>query len=427
MRRVAITGLGLVSPNGIGKKAFWHACVNGQSGVGAIRSFDAHTFPVRLAAEVPPFDVNRFLPAAHRKCARVMARATRFGVAAAMLAVEDSGLNVEQEDGDQIGVVMGTGPIPVDLAEMGPALGAACDDRGQFQAESLGRLGADSIPPGWVLKYLPNMVAAQISLMLNARGPNSTITTACTAGTQAIGEASRLVARGDADIVLAGGADSRIDPLWMMAYARLGILSQADRPPAEVCRPFDAERGGIVLGEGAAVLVLEEFERARTRGAVIYGELLGMGSSFDACSLTKPDPQGRGAARAIELALREARTNAADGDYVSAHGTGTLLNDVMETRAVKRVFGEGAQLVPMSSIKSMIGHLMGAAGAVEAAALALTVHEGVVPPTINLTRRDPSCDLDYVPQCAREVPVRTALSTSFGLGGQNAAIVMRRC
>jgi 3-oxoacyl-[acyl-carrier-protein] synthase II len=269
------------------------------------------------------------------------------------------------------------------------------------------------------------MVAAHISMALNAQGPNSTITTACAAGTQAVGEAFRLIARGDADIVLAGGADSRIDPLLMLAYTALGALSRADRPPEEVSRPFDGKRDGFVLGEGAAVLVLEELDRARRRNATVYAEVLGMGTSFDAYAVTKPDPEARGAARAIEAALKEARVDPGDVDYINAHGTSTRLNDVMETTAVKRVFGEGARALPLSSIKSMVGHLIGAAGAVEAAALALTLKERVLPPTINQTHRDPECDLDYVPNNAREMPVRVAVSTSFGFGGQNAALVMR--
>jgi 3-oxoacyl-[acyl-carrier-protein] synthase II len=276
------------------------------------------------------------------------------------------------------------------------------------------------------LKYLPNMVAAHISMIVNAQGPNSTITTACSAGTQAIGEAFRLIGRGDAEIILAGGADSRVDPLLLLGYVALGALSKADRPPTEVSRPFDARRDGFVLGEGAGVLILEEMERAKRRGATIYAEVIGYGSSFDAYAVTKPDPKAGGAVRAIEWSLREARVDPQDIDCINAHGTSTRLNDIMETMAVKRVFGEGAHALPLSSIKSMVGHLIGAAGAVEAAALALTLHTGVVPPTINYRYPDPDCDLDYVPNHARELPVRVALSTSFGFGGQNAALVMRR-
>jgi 3-oxoacyl-[acyl-carrier-protein] synthase II len=426
MRRVVVTGLGVVAPNGIGKEAFWSACLEGRSGVGPIRTFDASRHRVRVAAEVSDFDVTPFVPHGQRKALKIMSRAMRFAVGAAGLAVRDSGLDLAHEEGERVGVVMGTGLVPVDLPELAPALVEACDDHGRLLPDRLGRQGAGAVFPLWILKYLPNMVAAHISLAVNARGPNSTITTACSAGTQAVGEGFRLIARGDADVVLAGGADSRIDPLLLLAYTALGALSPAARPPAEVSRPFDRQRDGFVLGEGAGVLILEELERAKRRGATVYAEVLGLGSSFDAYSITKPDPEARGAARAIEWALREARVDRHDVDYINAHGTSTRLNDLMETAAVKRVFGAQARRLPLSSIKSMVGHLIGAAGAVEAVALALTLHDGVLPPTINQTHPDPDCDLDYVPNNARPLPVRTAVSTSFGFGGQNAALVMRR-
>ena len=320
---------------------------------------------------------------------------------------------------------MGTGLVPLDLAELAPLLSQACDANGQLDTQLLGQKGNGALYPLWILKYLPNMVATHISLALNIQGPNSTITTACVAGTQAVGEGFRLISHGDADVVLAGGADSRIDPLLLLAYLAMGALSKADRPAKEVSRPFDRLRDGFVLGEGAGVLVLEDMERARQRGAVIYAEVLGFCSSFDAYSVTKPDPEAQGAARAISAALRASRVDPHDIDYINAHGTSTRLNDLMETKAVQRVFASEARSLPMSSIKSMVGHLIGAAGAVEAIALAMTLHEGVLPPTINLTHPDPECNLDYVPNTARETTVRTALSTSFGFGGQNGALVMR--
>jgi 3-oxoacyl-[acyl-carrier-protein] synthase II len=426
MRRVVVTGLGVVAPNGIGKEAFWSACLNGRSGVGPIRSFDASGHPVKIAAEVHDFDVKPFLPTAQRKSLKIMGRAMRFAVGAAGLAVQDSGLSAAWPVPERVGVVMGTGLVPVDLPEIAPALVEACTPQGQLQTPILGQRGGSALFPLWILKYLPNMVAAHISMALNAQGPNSTITTACSAGTQAIGEAFRLIARDDADIILAGGADSRIDPLMILAYTALGALSRGERPAAEVSRPFDGQRDGFVLGEGAGVLCLEELEHARKRGATIYAEVLGLGSSFDAYSVTKPHPDAKGAARAISEALREARVDPQDVDYINAHGTSTRLNDLMETVAVKAVFHEKARRLPLSSIKSMVGHLIGAAGAVEAVALALTLHDGALPPTINQTQPDPECDLDYVPNTAREVPVRMGVSTSFGFGGQNAALVMGR-
>lgn len=426
MRRVVVSGLGVVAPNGIGKETFWNACLNGISGVGPIRSFDASAHPVQIAAEVPDFDVTPFVPSNQRKSLKIMSRAMKFAVGAAGLSLQDSGLDLEREDSERVGVVMGTGMVPIDLPEIAPYLHAALDENGDFQTRQLGMRGADGLFPLWILKYLPNMVAAHVSLAFNAQGPNSTITTACAAGTQAVGEAFRLISRDDADIILAGGADSRIDPFMILAYMALGALSTSHRPAAEVSRPFDGQRDGFVLGEGAGVLVLEELEHAKKRGATIYAEVLGMGSSFDAYAATKPDPQARGAVRAIREALREARVDPKDVDYINAHGTSTRLNDQMETMAVKRVFGDGAKALPMSSIKSMVGHLIGAAGAVEAAAMALTLSDKAIPPTINQTQRDPNCDLDYVPNTAREKKANIAVSTSFGFGGQNAALVMKR-
>jgi 3-oxoacyl-[acyl-carrier-protein] synthase II len=416
----------VVAPNGIGKQAFWSACVNGRSGVGPIRSFDTSSLPVHIAGEVPEFDITPYIPSAHRKSLKIMGRGARFGVVAAGLAVQDSGLDLSRENTERVGVVMGAGLVPVELPEVAPIVAGALNGDGRLHVERIGTVGQEALFPLWLLKYLPNMTAAHISLIHGAQGPNSTIVTACAASTQSVGEGFRLIARADADIVLAGGADSRLDPLLILAYAALGALSPAQRSPAEVSRPFDGQRDGFVLGEGAGVLVLEELEHARRRGAVIYAEVLGLGSSFDAYAVTKPDPEARGAARAMRWALREARVDAGDIDYINAHGTSTRLNDLMETVAVKRVFGPTARTLPLSSIKSMVGHLIGAAGAVEAAALALSLYDGVLPPTINQTHPDPSCDLDYVPNCARELPVRTALSTSFGFGGQNAALVMRR-
>jgi 3-oxoacyl-[acyl-carrier-protein] synthase II len=425
MRRVVVSGLGVVAPNGVGREDFWSACLNGRSGVGPIRSFDATGHPVKIAAEVHNFDVAPFLPPSQRKSMKIMSRAMRFAVGAAGLGIKDSGLELENEDPGRVGVVMGTGIVPVDLPELMPSLVPSCDAQGNLDTRRLGQRGAEALFPLWILKYLPNMFAAHISMAFNAQGPNSTIATACAAGTQAVGEGFRLIARDDADIVLAGGADSRIDPLLMLAYTALGALSTSARLAAEVSRPFDGKRDGFVLGEGSGVLVLEELEHAKKRGAIIYAEVLGMGSSFDAYAATKPDPDARGAARAITSALKEARIDHHDVDYINAHGTSTRLNDEMETKAVKRVFGEGAKALPLSSIKSMVGHLIGAAGAVEAVAMALTLKTGVLPPTINQTQKDPICDLDYVPNTAREMPTRVAVSTSFGFGGQNAALVMR--
>ncbi len=427
MRRVVISGIGVVAPNGIGKDAFWGACVEGHSGVGPIRSFDASNHPIRIAGEVHNFDPEPFIPPHFRKSVKVMSRAARFGIGAAGLAVADSGLEPENVIPERFGVVMGAGLVPMDLGELAPLLARACQEGGEFDPTRLTNPEHRDSPlfPLWLLKYLPNMVAAHISMAFNCQGPNNTVVTACVAGTQAVGEAFRLIARGDADVMLAGGADSRIDPLMLLAYTALGTLSKrADLAPEERSRPFDRLRDGFVISEGAAVLVLEEYERAKARNARIYAEVLGWGSSFDAYSVTKPDPDGRGGARAIVSALTEARVDHRDVGYINAHGTSTKLNDAMETAAVKRVFGAAARDVQLSSIKSMIGHSIGASGAIEAAALALSLHTQIYPPTINLKNPDPVCDLDYIPNTAREGRVKYGLSTSFGFGGQNGALVM---
>src|SRR5579883_3128962 len=426
MRRVVVSGLGVVAPNGVGKDAFWQACVDGHSGIGPIRSFDASNHPIRVAGEVLDFDPEPFIPDRFRKSVKVMGRAAKFGIGAAGLAVADSGLDLAQLDPTRFGVVMGAGLVPMDLGELAPLLARACMEDGEFDETKLPDPNRPDAPlfPLWLLKYLPNMAAANISMAFNCQGPNNTVVTACVAGTQAVGEAFRLIAHGEADVMLAGGADSRIDPLLLLAYTALGTLSRSERCPCERSRPFDRLRDGFVISEGAAVLVLEEFEKAKARGATVYAEVKGFGSSFDAFSVTKPDPEGKGGARAITSALTEARVDPSEVGYINAHGTSTRLNDAMETAAVKRVFGEAARDVQLSSIKSMIGHSIGAAGAIEAAALAMSLKTQVYPPTINLTNPDPACDLDYIPNTAREAKVKFGLSTSFGFGGQNGALVM---
>lgn len=425
MRRVVISGLGIVAPNGTGAHQFWNNSLNGISGIGPIKAFDASNHPVRVAGEVHEFDPSPWIPANQKKSVKVMGRASKFGVGAAGLAMADSGIDMNKVNPERVGVVMGAGLVPVDLSELAPMLARACQNNGEFDPTQLASDSGESpLFPLWLLKHLPNMAAAHISMAFNCQGPNNTIVTACVAGTQAVGEAFRMIVRGDADVILSGGADSRIDPLMLLAYSALGTLSRGERPASELSRPFDRLRDGFVLSEGAAVLVLEEYEHAKARGAEIYAEVLGWGSSFDAYSVTKPDPEGRGGARAISNALTEAHVDHRDVGYINAHGTSTKLNDAMETAAVKRVFGHCSTQVKLSSIKSMIGHSLGAAGAIEAAALALSLRYQVYPPTINLTHPDPSCDLDYIPNCAREGKVRFGMSTSFGFGGQNGALVM---
>jgi 3-oxoacyl-[acyl-carrier-protein] synthase II len=423
MHRVVVTGIGVISPNGIGRRAFGEAIIEGRSGVSVIESFDPTGLPIKIAGEVKNFDVTPYL-GEHRKNAKLMSRAVRFAVGAAALAVEDAGLETAKLDPTRFGVCMGTGITPIDVGELVGPIARGLRPDGTFDMAEFALARAESIFPLWLLQHLPNMAAAHISILHHAMGPNNTVVTACAAGTQAVGEAFRLIARGDADVMLAGGCDSRLDPQLLVAYSAMKAVSSSLRPPAEVSRPFDGERDGFVLGEGAAVLVLESLRSARRRRATIYAEVTGYGTSFDAYGLTRPEPDGKGAVVAMRAALREARLDPAAIDYINAHGTSTRLNDLVETVAVKRVFGDRAASIPMSSQKSMVGHLIGASGALEAAATAMSLQRGVIPPTINQATPDPHCDLDYVPNTAREMPMRTALSNSFGFGGQNASLVM---
>ncbi len=426
MHRVVVTGIGIVSPNGIGRRAFGEAIVEGRSGVGFIESFDTTGLPIKIAGEVKNFDVMPYL-GEHKKSAKLMSRAVGFAVGAAALAVEDAGLETNRLDPARFGVCMGTGITPMDIGDLVGPMTRAIGQDGGFDLGKFTQARAESMFPLWLLKHLPNMAAAHISILHHAMGPNNTIVTACAAGTQAVGEAFRLIGRGDADAMLAGGCDSRLDPQLLVAYNAMKTVSASLRPPAEVSRPFDGERDGFVLGEGAAVLILESLRSARRRRAKIYAEIIGYGSSFDAYGITRPEPEGKGAALAMTAAMREARIDATDIDYINAHGTSTRLNDLMETVAVKRVFGHRAPTIPMSSQKSMVGHLIGASGALEAAATAMSLDRGVIPPTINQATPDPGCDLDYVPNTAREKPLKLAISNSFGFGGQNASLVLARC
>ena len=422
MRRVVITGMGVVAPNGVTRDLFWDACCEGKSGISPIECFDTAGYPTRIAGEVKDFDVRPFVK--ERKTLKLMGRNVRFAVAAAHEAIHDAGIDTAAIDNTRMGVCMGSGVVPMSLADLAGPIGECLDENGEFDTVKFGNAAPRSLFPLWLLKHLPNMLSSHIAILHDAQGPCNTITTACAAGTQAIGEAARLIARGDADLMFAGGSDSRLEPLMICAYGALGALSRSERPTVEVSRPFDLERDGFVLGEGAAVLVLEDYGRARRRGASIYAEVTGYGSASDALGITRPDPEGKGAQRAMRAALAEAKVDVDDVDYVNAHGTSTRLNDVMETNAVKAVFGERSRRLPLSSIKSMTGHTIGAAGALEAAAMALTLRTGVLPPTINQTTPDPACDLDYIPNEARREKPRVAISNSFGFGGQNASVVM---
>mgnify|MGYP001007388042 CR=1 FL=1 len=409
-RRVVITGLGVVSPVGNGKEEFWNNLLAGKPGVGLITQFDATDFPVRIAGEVKDFD-----PVAlegDRKTVRHMDRYTQFAVAAAKMAVADAKLDMTKEDPDMAGTLIGTGIGGIHVME---------DTILQIEKRGPGKVNPFAIP-----MMIANMASGQVSITLGLRGPVLTDVTACASGTNSIGLAARLIKYGDADIMIAGGAEAAVSKAPMAGFAAMKALSSRDCPPEEASCPFDAGRDGFVLGEGSGVLVLEELEHAKKRGAHIYAELAGYGSNGDAYHITAPRPGGELAYLCMEKALKDAHTKPEEVDYINAHGTSTHLNDLNETSAIKALLGKHAYEIPVNSTKSMTGHLLGAAGAIEAVVCALSIENNKVHPTINLKERDPECDLDYVTEGARDVKINVAMSNSFGFGGHNAVIVMRR-
>jgi 3-oxoacyl-[acyl-carrier-protein] synthase II len=423
-RRAVITGIGVISPVGIGAETFAGALERGESGVGPIRSFDATGFPTRIAAEVKGFNPLDYIE--KKKALKLMGKNIQFAMAAAKLAVEDSRLKLDALDPSSVGVVMGASIVNSNIFELADAVKHSLDDDGKFSLARFGSHGKNHIFPLSLLRHLPNMVSCHISIAHNCQGINNTITTACAAGVQAIGEAYRAISRADADVILCGASDSRIDPLGMVSYSLLGAVSSRNDEPHRASRPFDGKRDGFVVGEGAAVFVLESLESARARSARIYAEVVGYGSAGDCFRVTDPHDEGRGSVQAMRSALRDAGV-APDGiDYIAAHGTSTELNDRMETRAIKAVFGDRAYQVPASSIKSAIGHLGAARGAASAASTALAIDRGVIPPTLNYEVPDPDCDLDYVPNESRRARLRAAMVNSFGFGGQNATLVLCR-
>ncbi len=406
MRRVVITGLGVVSPVGVGVDAFWTALANGTSGIGPITRFDATPFPTRIAGEVRGFDPLAHLP--RRDVVRTDPF-VHFALAAAYEAIADARLKIEGQN-ERVGV----------------SIGSSMGGIGQFLAaqDTLQRDGSGAISPYAMPGYLPHMAAGWVSMRTGARGPIAAAATACAAGSQAIGDAFRAVQRGDADVMLAGGTDALIHPVVVGCFCALRALSTHNAEPTRASRPFDKERDGFVLSEGAGVLVLEELETARARGAPLYGELVGYGLTADAHHPTAPSDDGP--ARAMTLALADARIRPDEVDYINAHGTSTPHNDINETEAIKHAFGPHARRLAISSTKSMTGHLNGAAGAVEAIATVLALGRGLAPPTINYRTPDPECDLDYVPNHARLMDLRVALSNSFAFGGINATLVFRK-
>jgi 3-oxoacyl-[acyl-carrier-protein] synthase II len=416
--------MGVVSPVGVGIDAFWDSLSHGRSGIAGITQFDASQAPVRIAAEVKSdFDPARYIP--NRKSMKLMSRSSLFAVSAAQMALADSGLELNKIDTSTIGVCMGSAPAPEPLERFGRCFIRARNEDGDVAMEKYWSAAQTEIDPMDYLRRLPNMPSCQIAIVFQLLGPNSSVASACAAGTQAIGDAYRAIERGDAEIMLAGGTDTRVHPDSLMRFALLGALTR-NSSPESASRPFDAHRDGFVLGEGAGVVVLEEWEHACKRSATIYAEVAGFGSSADAYRLTDAHPEGRGATIAISAALRDGRIHPSEVGYINAHGTSTQVNDRVETLAIKRSFGPDAYHIPVSSTKSMTGHLISAAGAIEFICCALVVRHGVLPPTVNYETQDPCCDLDYVPNQAREAQVEVALSNSFAFGGQNAVVAVRR-
>jgi 3-oxoacyl-[acyl-carrier-protein] synthase II len=418
-RRVVVTGLGCITPLGVQLDQVWERLVEGRTG--PITLFDASSYSVRIAAEVRDWHASEL--EGDFKNWENEARQTGFAVAAAKRAMGIAGLENGQIDPLRFGVYLGCGETYPDFARFGQVLAAAVGN-GQFQPRDFVREAQGNGHPAWEIPCEPNLPASYLAGMFNAQGPNANYTAACVSSTQAVGEATDVIRRGEADAMLAGGAHSMIHPFGLSGFIRLSVLSSRNDPTA--MRPFDRDRDGFVVGEGAAVVVLEELEHARKRGAEIWGEIAGYGSSQNAFRITDSHPEGRGISDCVQAALDQARLNPEQIDYVNAHGTGTIENDRVETLGLKRVFGEQAYKVPISSTKSMVGHLTTACGGVELVVCLLTLRHGVVHPTINYEHPDPECDLDYVPNTAREVPCTHILNTNFGFGGQNAAVVVSR-
>lgn len=409
MSRVVITGLGAVTPIGNDVPTFWENLVKGVSGAGPITVFDASDFSVRICCEVKDFDPGRWMD---HKMARRTARVTQFALAAARQALDDAGLTIDGNNAEQVGVVIATGGGGIGLLEE--------------STHTLIEKGPRAINPLLIPTIMPNAVSCLVSIETGARGPILTSTLACASGSYSLLEAYHFIQRGEADVVLTGGSESVFTKLAFASLARMGALSERNDDPQRASRPFDAKRDGFVYGEGGAVMVLEREEHARARGARIYAEVLGGRLTGDAYHITAPDPEGVGAVRAIQGALHSAGLQPTDVDVIYAHGTSTPLNDKTETLAIKKTFGEHAYRLAITATKSMVGHLMGGAGAVSAVAAALTLHHGVIPPTINYEYPDPECDLDYVPNQARRAEARVALVNAFGFGGQNVVVAMRR-
>jgi 3-oxoacyl-[acyl-carrier-protein] synthase II len=407
-RRIVVTGLGLVTPLGTGVEKTWAAICAGQSGIGRITRFDPTGYDAQIAGEVKDFDPAQFI---EKKEIKKMDTFIHYAVGAALMAVDDAGLKVAPEEATQVGVYIGSG-----IGGLGSI---------EHYHDVLKEKGPGRVSPFFIPMTIINLASGQVAIRIGAKGPNSCAVTACATGNHCIGDAFRLIQRGDADVMVAGGAEAAVTPLGVAGFAAAKALSFRNDEPARASRPFDKDRDGFVLGEGAGVVVLEEWEHARRRGARVYAELIGYGMNSDAYHITAPPEEGEGAVRCMELALKDAHIAKDQIGYINAHGTSTMA-DAIETRAIKAVFGEQASRIPVSSTKSMTGHLLGAAGGIEAVFSILALHHGLLPPTINLENPDPACDLDYVPNKARPAAIQVALSNSFGFGGVNACLIFKR-
>ena len=408
-RRIVITGMGAMTALGLSVEAFWDGLISGRSGVVPITGFDTSAYPSRIAAQIRDFDPAVWID---RKEARRMSRATQLIVSAARQALQDSGLTIPEAGADDIGVFIGSGTTALPETEE--------------TVRAIVKGGGPRVSPFFVGTVLPNMPAGQLGIQLRLRGPNAAVSSACAASSTAIGEAAEMIRRGAARAMIAGGVEAPICELGLAAFSATRAMSVRNDDPATACRPFAADRDGMVAGEGAGIVILERLDDALARGARIRAEVIGYGASCDAYHIVAPDSTGRGAALAIGRAVANAGLAPEEIDYISAHGTGTDLNDAMETRAVKTVFGDVAYRIPISGIKPQVGHLLAGCGAVEAVATVRALETGILPPTINHHAPDPQCDLDYVPNEARPAPIRVALSQTFGFGGQNAAVIFRR-
>ena len=408
-RRVVVTGLGALTPIGNTAEELWTGLTHGRSGIGPITKFDATGYDTRIAGEIKKFDPLAFV---EKKEARRLDPYLQYAIASSVMAVGDAGLDSARVDGERFGVLIGSGIGGITTLLDGEHV--------------LLQKGPDRVSPFIIPMLIINMASGLVSMRFGAKGPNSSVVTACATGNHAIGDAFKLIRYGEADVMIAGGAEAMIVPLTIAGFCAMKAMSTRNDDPQKASRPFDAGRDGFVCGEGAGIVVLEALEHATRRDARIYAEVIGYGMTGDAHHMTAPDPEGDGAARAMTLALKSAGLRAPDVDYINAHGTSTPYNDKFETLAIKRVFGEHARKLAVSSTKSMTGHLLGAAGGVEAIATALALHHGILPPTINYESPDPECDLDYVPNQARKQDVEVALSNAFGFGGTNATLAFRK-